>query len=146
VSSICSRFSVAVHILALLHLLRDSRATSELIASSVGTNAVVIRRITGALARHGLVKVQPGVGGANLLRPLAGISLLEVYRAVEAVEEEGLFAIHEHVDGECQVGRHIRGTLTVVFGRAQAAMEKILANVTLADIVEDIEEKQAVSA
>lgn len=140
---ICSRFAVAVHTLAVVHLLRDERATSTFIASSVGTNPVVIRRILGLLARVGLVKVQAGVGGAQLQRPLEQVSLLDIYRAVEAVEDHSLFAIHQHPNPDCSVGKHIQATLTEVFGRAQAVMEKMLGAVTLADVVGEIEERQA---
>ena len=52
--SINSRFTVTVHILALLAL-EQKPLSSKYIAASVNTNPVVIRRILGLLSRAGLV-------------------------------------------------------------------------------------------
>ncbi|MBU3178337.1 Rrf2 family transcriptional regulator [Clostridium estertheticum] len=46
---ISSRFTVAVHILSLLSIYPTPLPTSDMIADSVNTNAVVIRRILGML-------------------------------------------------------------------------------------------------
>ena len=46
---ISSRFTVAVHILALVKVEQSQPLTSSWIASSVNTNAVVIRRLVGKL-------------------------------------------------------------------------------------------------
>ncbi|MNI79545.1 putative HTH-type transcriptional regulator YwnA [compost metagenome] len=69
----------------------DTLCTSEWIAGSVNTNAVVIRRITGMLKKAGLVNVTSGTGGASLNKELKEITLLDVYRSVEVVEEGELF-------------------------------------------------------
>ncbi|MCA1734101.1 MAG: Rrf2 family transcriptional regulator, partial [Acidobacteria bacterium] len=50
-----SRFAVATHILTVLAVRGDEPSSSNLIASSVGTNPVVIRRLLGMLGRAGLV-------------------------------------------------------------------------------------------
>lgn len=49
---ISKRFTVAVHILALLSLEKGSLQTSEDIAGSVNTNPVVIRRIMSKLKKQ----------------------------------------------------------------------------------------------
>lgn len=135
--TISSRFAVAAHILSLLDMFKDSRLTSEMIAGSVNTNPVVIRRIMGMLNKAGLVRTSAGVAGAKLARPMSEITLLDVYRAVRG-EQEGLFAMHENPNPECPVGRNIQGALETAFRRAQAAMEGELAKVTMADISLDI--------
>lgn len=135
--TISSRFSVAVHILSLLDFNKNGRTTSEFIASSVNTNPVVVRRIIGMLNKAGLVKTSPGVAGAALARPLRDITLLDVYRAVQA-NQEALFAMHEHPNPLCPVGRNIQEALESVFGRAQRSMENELAKVTMEHICLDI--------
>lgn len=45
----------------------DGPATSLHMAQGVNTNPVVVRRITGLLARAGLVRVKRGLGGAKLM-------------------------------------------------------------------------------
>lgn len=136
--TISSRFAVAIHILSLLELNKDGVSTSEYISGSVNTNPVVIRRIMSMLSKAGLANVRPGVAGAKLARDISEITLLDVYRAVHVVEEDGLFSVHEKPNPECPVGRNIQTSIEPIFSAAQKAMEDTLAKVTLQDIVEDI--------
>ncbi len=137
---ISTRFSVGVHILALLVINRKGHNTSEFIARSVNTHPVVIRRILGMLKRAGLVDISPGVAGASLARDPREISLLEIYRAVDAVEGT-LFDMHQSPNPQCPVGANIEAVLEGTLTQAQAAMEQVLGAVTLADIVESIRVK-----
>ncbi|WP_178019234.1 Rrf2 family transcriptional regulator [uncultured Paenibacillus sp.] len=136
--TISSRFSVAIHILSLLEINKDGISTSEYISGSVNTNPVVIRRIMGMLNKAGLVEVRTGVPGAKLSRQLDQISLLDVYRAVHVVEEDGLFAVHDHPNPDCPVGKNIQSAIEPIFFLAQKAMENTLAAVTLQDVVDEI--------
>ncbi|UFJ41041.1 Rrf2 family transcriptional regulator [Brevibacillus humidisoli] len=135
--TISSRFSVAVHILSLLHFCKDERPTSEFIAGSVNTNPVVVRRIMGMLSKAGLIKTSQGVPGATLACPIGDITMLDVYRAVQADQDE-LFAMHDHPNPSCPVGRTIQKSLDVVFSHAQQAMENELANVTIEQFCSDM--------
>lgn len=138
---ISSRFTVAVHILSLVHMSSNSLCTSEWIAASVNTNPVVIRRITGMLKKAGLVKVTSGTGGAYLAKSLKDINLLEVYRAVEVVEEGELFQFHDSPNPNCPVGANIQGVLELILLQAQEAMEKVLQAVSLEDVVVNLNKK-----
>lgn len=133
--TISSRFAVAIHALSLLELNKDGINTSDYIAGSVNTNPVVIRRILGMLSKAGIVQVRPGVAGTKLVRPALELTLLDIYRAVEVVEEDALFSIHEKPNPNCPVGKHIQESIEPVFSAAQTAMEQTLAKVTLQDIV-----------
>ncbi|MDQ0193036.1 Rrf2 family transcriptional regulator [Paenibacillus wynnii] len=136
--NISTRFAVAIHILTLLDQNKEGKSTSEWIAGSVNTNPVVIRRITGMLKEAGLVNVRPGVAGAKLARSSAEITLLQIYKAVHAVEEDSLFSVHEHPNPSCPVGKNIAGAILPVFSLAQKAMEHVLHEVTLEQIVNEI--------
>lgn len=142
--TISSRFSVAIHILSLLEFNKEGVSTSEYISGSVNTNPVVIRRIMSMLNKAGLVEVRAGVAGTKLLHELEDITLLDVYRAVNVVEEDGLFAVHDRPNPNCPVGRNIQSAIEPVFSSAQKAMEKTLAAVTLRDIVDDLSSKSEV--
>jgi Rrf2 family protein len=132
-STISSRVAVAVHVLTFLARRRGEAVTSELIAGSVNTNPVVVRRLMGSLRNAGLVQVQPGArGGAQLAREPRDITVLDVYRAVE--EKPGLFALHAEPRGDCDIGGNIRGVLGGVFCRAHEAMQRELGAVTIADV------------
>lgn len=140
--SISSRFTVGIHILALIEINKDGVSTSEFLAGSVNTNPVVIRKIMGMLKKAGLVEVRPGIAGAELAKELSDITLLDVYRAVNVVKEKELFSIHENPNPDCPVGRNIQSTIEPLFMIAQTALEKALGNVTIQDVVKDIVEKE----
>lgn len=133
--SISSRFSVGIHILSLLEVNKTGVNSSEAIANSVNTNPVVIRRIMGMLKSAGLVKIKPGVAGAELARKLSDITLFDVYKAVNVVNENELFSIHENPNPDCPVGKQLQETIEPIFILAQSALEKVLQGVTIEDVV-----------
>lgn len=138
---ISSRFTVAVHILSLISIDKNNLCTSEWIAGSVNTNPVVIRRIIGMLKKSGLVSVTSGTGGASLNKSLGEITLLDVYRAVDVVDEGELFQFQESPNPNCPIGSNIQGVLELILLRAQEAMEKVLADVTMEELVVTLSKK-----
>ena len=132
-----SRFAVAVHVLASLAIHKGQPVRSDVLAKSASTNAAVIRRLLSMLNNAQLTQSQLGQGGgAMLAMPPEAISLLDVYKAVE---NEALFAFHRtHPDPACVVGRHIQTVLQETTLRALSAMENELAQVTVADVANDI--------
>jgi DNA-binding IscR family transcriptional regulator len=139
--SISSRFSVGIHILSLIEFNKEGISSSDFLASSVNTNPAVIRKLMGMLKKAGLVEVHPGIAGAKLARKMSEITLLDVYKAVNVVQDNELFGMHENPNPDCPVGRHIQNTIEPIFSAAQLAMEKVLGNVLLEDVVKDIGEK-----
>ncbi|MBS4201761.1 Rrf2 family transcriptional regulator [Bacillus sp. FJAT-49732] len=140
--SISSRFAVGIHILSLIEINKGGVSSSEFIAESVNTNPAVIRRIMGMLKNAGLVKVRPGIAGAELAKELSEITLLDVYKAVDVVQEKELFSVHENPNPACPVGRNIQDTIFPLLSTAQLALEKALENVTIADVVNEIANKE----
>jgi Rrf2 family protein len=129
------RFAISIHALTLLAS-SNAPLTSEMIASSVDTNPVVIRRAMANLRVHGLVKSKPGAhGGWTLVREPARIGLSEVY---QCLGEDDVLFIHSHPNKDCPIGGKIKGVLQNVFGEAQAELEKALGNHTVADVLEDV--------
>lgn len=143
--SISSRFAVGIHILSLLEINNNGVNSSEFIAGSVNTNPVVIRKIMGMLKNAGLVKVRPGIAGAELAKELSDITLLDVYKAVNVVQEKELFSVHESPNPACPVGRNIQDAIVPLLSVAELALEKALGNVTIEDVVKDILEKEKMS-
>ncbi len=140
--SISSRFSVGIHILALIEINKEGVNTSEFLAGSVNTNPAVIRKIMGMLKKAGLVEVHPGIAGAKPARDLSEITLLDVYKAVNVVQEKELFSLHEAPNPACPVGRNIQNAIDPLLTAAQLALEKSLGNVSLEDVVKDIINKE----
>lgn len=134
---IASRFAIAVHMLSLLASEEAEGQSSEWFAGSIGVNPVIVRNVTGMLRRAGLVHARQGVAGMSLARPLAEITLLDVYRAMEVDGE--LFAMHPNPSPDCPVGANIARSLDRVFNEAQRAMETRLSVTTMEQIVSDLQ-------
>ena len=136
---VATRFAVAIHLLMLLASGRlDGPATSRRLATSVNTNPVVVRRITGLLQRAGLVRVRRGPGGAELARPPAAISLGDVWQAVNPGGCRPLLPLHADPDQACVIGRSVHAVLGDAFAAAEAAMHASLCRTTLDSLVRSL--------
>src|SRR6266404_551405 len=102
-----TQFSIAVHLMAGLAYRGDESTTSANLATSVNTSPSFVRRVLAKLSKAGLVKTATGKAGACWLARDAGdISLLDIYRAVDAPRA---FAIHEYKEQKgCSVSCHIK--------------------------------------
>lgn len=136
---ISSRFTIAIHMLTCMEAFKEEqKITSDFLASSIQVNPVVIRRILSQLKDAQIIEVKRGTGGASVTRPLEEITFLDVYRAVECIENNTLFHFHENPNPDCPVGRNIHHILDDKLLRVQEAMEQELRSITLADVMNDL--------
>ena len=147
---ISSRFTIATHMLIIIALEgQERKVTSDLIAGSVGANPVIIRNILSQLKQAGLIAVARGTGGAEIVKDLSDITLLDVYQAVESLGKSGkLFSFHENPNPNCPIGNNIHRVMDQKLVEVQQAMEAQLGKTTLAQVVADADqyiEKQIVS-
>jgi len=108
-------------------------ATSFWLAARVHTNPVVVRRISGQLARAGLLRVRRGAGGAMLARPAAAITLDDVWLAVNGTAPRPLLGLHGTAACGAEEAR-ARAVLAGAFGEAEAAFRGGLRRITLHDL------------
>lgn len=135
---ISSRFTIAIHIFSCINTFgEEHKITSDFLASSIQVNPVIIRKLLGQLKESGLINVQRGSGGASLAKPAGEISLLDIFNAVESIDNRKLFHFHENPNPECPVGKSIHPVLDGRLENIQSAMEREMENVTLADIFAD---------
>ena len=135
---ITSRFTIAVHIITCIEYFKDERKIiSDFLASSVGANPVIIRTVLGKLKAAGIVNTRQGSSDTALAKPLSEITFYDVYKAVDCVDESGLFHFHENPSMDCPVGRSIHTAMDERLARIQAAMEAEMKSITLADVVAD---------
>lgn len=133
---ISSRFTIAIHILICIEIFKDERKiTSEFLASSVNVNPVVIRRLLQQLKAANIVNVTRGSGGAEIAKPINEVTLLDIYNAVECVEDGELFHFHENPNNLCPVGKNIRKIINPKLDLIQQTMENEMKSITLADIM-----------
>ena len=135
---ITSKFTVAVHILTCIDIFGGQmRVTSDFLSGSTGVNAVIVRNVLGQLRAAGIVETRQGSGGAHLAKSLDEITLYDIYKAVDCIDDEGLFHFHENPNADCSVGRNIHKAMDGRLQTAQAALENELKSITLAQVVAD---------
>ena len=135
---ITSKFTVAVHILTCIDVFDGQmRVTSDVLSGSTGVNAVIVRGVLGQLRNAGIVETRQGSGGAHLAKALDEITLYDIYKAVDCIDDEGLFHFHENPNVDCPVGRNIHKAMDGRLKAVQAALENELKSTTLAQVVAD---------
>ena len=138
---ISSRFTMGVHILTCMAVLKDQMPmNSDTIAASVGTNRVIIRKLFGQLKEAGLITAQKGNnGGVALAKPVSDINLLEIYKAVDSIPDNTLFHFHENPSTLCPVGRNMHRVMDGRLEKAQKSLEDTLEGMSLSDVINDTE-------
>ena len=138
---ISSRFTIALHIFACVDTFKEEyKVTSDFLAASINTNPVIVRKILLQLKNAGLINVARGTGGITFTRPPADITFLDVYEAIEPVENGDLFHFHDAPNPACPVGRNIHGLLDGKLLAIQSAMETEMKKYTIADIHNGMQE------
>ena len=131
------RFPVAAHALAYLAhkgAFGPAEAVpSAVLAASMPTNPVVVRRITAMLGRAGLIGARAGAaGGAWLLRRPEEITLDEVLRAVDGCAQLGCPPPGAR---GCPVGERIPLAVARAIAAADEAVTERLAKITVSDLL-----------
>lgn len=128
-----NQFSIAVHLMAGLGY-APTEVTSASLAKSVNTSPSFVRRVLAKLSKANLVCTRMGkTGSTGLARNPSDISLLDIYRAVDAPKAA---SIHDYpVQKSCPVSCGIKSSMDKVFERSQKAFEASLASTTLAEVI-----------
>ena len=141
---ITSKFTIAIHIITAIDYFGDTmKVTSSFLAGSVGANPVIVRNVMGNLKAAGIIETSQGKSGIRLARKLDEITFYDIYRAVECVDDRGLFHFHENPSIRCPVGRNIHWALDGKLRKVQDAMEAELRRITVADVESDIRKEVA---
>jgi Rrf2 family protein len=137
-----SRLATAVQALCVMVYVGPDGMTSEVIARSLGTNPVVVRRLLKDLERGRLVRMRSGKdGGVQLARPPEDITLDAVCRAIEG--KGGVFALRQGGNPTCPVNRNMARLLSPIFAAADNAVASTLAQTTIANLTTQIPQRGA---
>ena len=132
---ITSRFTIAVHIITAIDYFKDSeKVTSNFLAGSVGSNPVIVRTVMGNLKEAGIIDISQGKSGITLAKKPDEITFYDVYKAIDCVNDEGLFHFHENPNPDCPVGRNIHKALDEELFSIQNTMEDQMRRITVADV------------
>ena len=135
--SMDTKFSVALHILAMISESRDI-LSSQALAESVGTNPSYIRKVIALLKKAEIISSQQGKSGYELTKSPREISLLEIYFATQEVDGITLFPIHQNTNVACPVGNHIEAAISPIFASVEEQLEKELQTKTMQDIIDNL--------
>lgn len=112
---------------------RETAVSSSVLAASVPTNPVVVRRIVKSLHTAGLLNTCAGVsGGAWLMRPAESIPLSDVLRAVHGCAHLG--SAPTGAKG-CPVSEAIPRAINAAMKRADSAAQTELSRHSVADML-----------
>lgn len=138
---ISSRFTIALHVLTALETFKGQfPLTSVFLSTSVQVNPVIIRNILLKLKANGLIQITRGRGDSIKLNKRPDeINLLDVYKAIEPLEHDTLFAFHKNPNPKCPVGQNIHNILDDRLMSVQKAMEERLAAMKLSDVLVDLQ-------
>jgi Rrf2 family protein len=132
-----TRMATAVQILCVIGYKGPAGTTSQVVARSLRTNPVVVRRLLKSMQQHGLVEIRPGKdGGVQLRQPPGRITLDQVYKAVE--DDTDVFALRPRGNPACPVDSRMKPLLAPIFGAASMAVEKTLKKTTIASLINAI--------
>ncbi len=138
---ITSRFTIAIHSIALIECNKDMKVTSNIIAGSTNVNPVIVRGVLSRLKEAGIVNIRQGASGITLAKPLDAITFYDIYKAVDSVKDEGLFHFHEHPNPDCPVGRNIHAATDSRLSQIQTSMENEMKQIKLSDVIEDVQKE-----
>lgn len=116
--------------------------TSEVMAKSMDTNPVVIRRIMGGLRDEGYVRAEKGHGGGwTLACDLSKVTLRDIYTALG---EPSILAMGNRTESpDCLVEKAVNAALGKSFDEAEALLLASLGEVTLAALAADVRRRMA---
>ena len=136
---ISSRFTIGVHILAVIDYMSSTeKVTSSVLAGSIGVNPVIVRNVMGKLKEAGIISISQGRSGITLAKDLEAVTFYDMYKAVDCVDEEGIFHFHENPNPECPIGRNIHRAMDGKLEQIQRCMEEEMKRITVADVTRDI--------
>ncbi|MBC7419535.1 MAG: Rrf2 family transcriptional regulator [Bdellovibrio sp.] len=131
------QFATAVHVLTALAFNRKDLMSSDLLAQSVNTNPVVIRRLLSLLTKASLVTTTRGKsGGVKLSKDPNQINLKDVYLALSPVDP--MAPREKSPLKECPVSCSMYSIMTKVSVGTQKATLKYLESQKLSDLIKKI--------
>jgi DNA-binding IscR family transcriptional regulator len=145
-----SRFTAAVYSLLIIGdypKTTDRKITSDVIAGLIGNNPVTIRKILVELKKAGFIHIPPGKGegGTTLVKPLNGITLLDVLDAVEPDIPDRVFKSSKELARNSQSGVYSGEIMRKFIARGINALRAEFKTITLAGYLDELHEKEAQS-
>ncbi|TCS94882.1 Rrf2 family transcriptional regulator [Hazenella coriacea] len=131
-----SEFTIAVHSLVFLVHHPEHMASSEVLADTVCTHPVRIRKVMSLLRKNGYVKTKEGTGGGYLLNcNPEKVTLGELYRLISFGELAPPWRSGKSTM-DCLVGSQIGFVMEQIYKDAELRYEEQLKTYTLSRVLD----------
>ena len=133
------RFPTALQIVLSLTVAAEKgiQCTSQELASGLGANPSLVRKLLVPLSRAGLTASSLGKhGGVRLARPADRITLADVYRAI--TDNKKLLAARPDVPNVCEVSTNIVEYFGTLADEVEDAVRGVLGRRTVADTLAQV--------
>lgn len=134
---ISSRYTIALQLLCIFEIYKDSKITSNFIAERTGADSSTVRYIMLDLKKRDLVESKPGPGGTTLTTPLSEISLYDVYELV-ADPDDSLLNFCKLPDEHSSADEAILNAISLHFESYKKEMFEKMKKHTVDDICEAV--------
>ncbi|TSO25560.1 Rrf2 family transcriptional regulator [Lactobacillus sp. LL6] len=134
------KLSDAIHLLSYLDIYKDGDLSSRAIASSIESNPSIVRQLMSDLRKANIIETQKGKVAPKLAKNPKDISLYDVYQAINM--DHNLLHIDPKTNPQCIVGNNIQDTLTHYYNEIEDLAYMRMKQITLADIIGDILERE----
>ena len=132
-----TKFAVAIHSMIFISESEEAM-TSDTLAETLNTNSSYVRRILTSLAKAGLISSASKTKGCALLKAPEDIRLTEIYDAVEPGVSKLNMNLSQNPDTGIHLGKCERPVIEGLFREMENAVEKILAEKTLRDLINSV--------
>lgn len=136
---ITNKFTIGVHVIcAIEYFKKNMEVTSSLLSLSTGANPVTVRTVISELREAGLIDISQGKTGIGLKKNIKEITMLDVFKGVKCLEDDGLFHFHDNPNMDCPVGKNIHKALDDKLIKIEESLYKGLEGIKLGDVYDDI--------
>ena len=132
-----TKFAVAIHSLIFISESEEAM-TSDTLAETLNTNPSYVRRILTSLVKAGMISSASKTKGCALLKAPEDIRLTEIYYAVEPGVSTLNMNLSQNPDTGIHLGKCERPVIEGLFREMENAVEKILAEKTLRDLINSV--------
>jgi len=129
-----TQFSVSIHILSLLAMEKEP-ISSQYIASSINSNATLVRKLCRSLKKGNYIQSSQGISGYSLSCKVDDIALGNLYELI--FSEMSHFAkIHTNTNTNCPVGKNISHALDAIYSDVDKTIINKLNTYTIKDVID----------
>jgi len=127
---ISGKFAITLHIVTLLTKFPEEYLSSEFIACSLNTNAVLVRKEIANLKKHNFVISKEGKsGGAMLAKPATAITLDDIFKITHDTFSLGY--CKNEPNAACPVGKDINTRLETLYADITGTVCNTLKDITI---------------